>query len=399
MSYSTSPIRVAGLVRFSRQVQEQLQEGIPAARLSEFRSRIEENVQALETGLRARGLTAADLPPPSRAAYEFLKAINLETLPIRSDEVTPVRQVRLANLRRLYGYFQGRVNQLAGTQPAGQVATALHPELVAWVGQVDRILESKGSGPHVLELVSGRAYALFQFLSDPSRLVSHVETVERFRRQALAAALKGTTGPPHVEMGFTGCVYALNGQRGIPEYRLHEGFLNAPDAVLAAVVRCLHRRQPEARREVNRHQLSEAFTSVSAELEAVLEPPEGDSRGRTCDLAEIFESVNRSYFDGAMPRPRLRWSARALLSKFGHYRFAADEVMISSLLDRPELPRFVVEFVLYHELLHKKHGQRLNGCRLSYHTPEFRADEIRFERYREAEEILNRMARHPYPCS
>ena len=60
-------------------------------------------------------------------------------------------------------------------------------------------------------------------------------------------------------------------------------------------------------------------------------------------------------------------------------------------LDRPDVPRFAVEFILYHEMLHVKHRSRVHDSRLIVHTREFKADEKRFREYKEAKLWLKRI--------
>jgi predicted metal-dependent hydrolase len=66
--------------------------------------------------------------------------------------------------------------------------------------------------------------------------------------------------------------------------------------------------------------------------------------------------------------------------------------MISVTLDAASVPASLVDFVMYHELLHKKHGSLIvNGRRLA-HSPAFRADERQFAGYEEAERLLRELA-------
>jgi predicted metal-dependent hydrolase len=62
-------------------------------------------------------------------------------------------------------------------------------------------------------------------------------------------------------------------------------------------------------------------------------------------------------------------------------------------MDRPGVPRFAVEYVLYHEMLHVKHPTRRSGCSLLSHSPEFRAEEKRFAEFARARKILDGLAR------
>jgi len=95
-----------------------------------------------------------------------------------------------------------------------------------------------------------------------------------------------------------------------------------------------------------------------------------------------------------MPRPHLTWSRVFTGRKFGHYDSIRDTVMISSTLDQRTVEPFVVDFVLYHELLHKAMGARTVNGRRYVHTRDFYAAERRFPRHEEAEKILKRLAAH-----
>jgi hypothetical protein len=93
-----------------------------------------------------------------------------------------------------------------------------------------------------------------------------------------------------------------------------------------------------------------------------------------------------------MPKPALTWNRTLTARKFGHYQPGRDAIMISVTLDDPEVPAFALDFVMYHELLHKKHGSMtVNGRRLS-HNQAFRAEERRFAQYHEAERLIRELA-------
>ena len=60
----------------------------------------------------------------------------------------------------------------------------------------------------------------------------------------------------------------------------------------------------------------------------------------------------------AIQRPGLVWSRQLTGRKFGHYDFIQDTVMLSRTLDHHDVPALLVDYIMYHELLHKKHGIR-----------------------------------------
>ena len=95
-----------------------------------------------------------------------------------------------------------------------------------------------------------------------------------------------------------------------------------------------------------------------------------------------------------MPRPRIAWNRTLTGRTFGHYRPHLDAVMVSISLDHERVPAQVVDFVMYHELLHKKHQSQVAGGRRIFHTPAFRSEERLFVGYEDAVRCLNSLARH-----
>jgi hypothetical protein len=106
--------------------------------------------------------------------------------------------------------------------------------------------------------------------------------------------------------------------------------------------------------------------------------------GRVYDLDKIFDRLNRRYFNNELPKPALSWSARRTKRILGHHDSVHDAIVISRSLDHPDTPQFLVEYVLYHEMLHIKHRPRIVNGRRLFHTSAFRAEEKRFDRYEEA---------------
>ena len=117
----------------------------------------------------------------------------------------------------------------------------------------------------------------------------------------------------------------------------------------------------------------------------------GPPKGRYYDLDELFERLNERYFKGALARPRLGWSPRASRRRLGHYDAAHGTIVLSRILDGPGVPEFVVEYVLFHEMLHAVHPTRQSGTRREVHTKEFQEAERRFPRLAEAREWLERL--------
>lgn len=147
---------------------------------------------------------------------------------------------------------------------------------------------------------------------------------------------------------------------------LSRRFAEAPDDVLAAVARMMKRRDPEAseicRRFVDRY--DEAHPRPAPALPRNLRK----TKGQWHDLAELAREVNAQYFNAAL-NIRIAWGKQAAPKRrgkvrrrrsvqFGSYDRSLDVVRINPVLDSPDVPRFYMNYLVYHELLHKALGER-----------------------------------------
>jgi hypothetical protein len=115
------------------------------------------------------------------------------------------------------------------------------------------------------------------------------------------------------------------------------------------------------------------------------------SRGRFVELETLFDRLNAHYFAGSIPKPRLSWSAKRSRCILGRFDATHNTIFISRLFDSLDIPSYVCEYVLYHEMLHVKHQCQTRNSRLIAHTTEFRAEERQFLQYREAKLWLKQL--------
>jgi len=115
------------------------------------------------------------------------------------------------------------------------------------------------------------------------------------------------------------------------------------------------------------------------------------AQGRVWDLEEVFEALNRRFFHGLMGRPTLTWSAHVAKRMLGHYDAAHNTIVVSRVFDRPGTPRFAIEYLLYHEMLHLKHPVRVRAGRRCVHSREFQAEERLFPEHELARDYLKRL--------
>ncbi len=115
------------------------------------------------------------------------------------------------------------------------------------------------------------------------------------------------------------------------------------------------------------------------------------SRGRYYDLDAIFDELNLRFFHGLMARPQMTWSGRNSLRILGHYDPAHNTIVVSRVFDRASVPRYAIEYLVYHEMLHLRHPVKLRGSRRLVHPPAFQEEENLFPQLGEAKQFLKRL--------
>lgn len=112
-------------------------------------------------------------------------------------------------------------------------------------------------------------------------------------------------------------------------------------------------------------------------------------KGVVFDLQEIYDSLNREYFDAKLNLKISWFGTKDKLPKtkitFGSYNYYHRLIKVHRLLDHEEVPLFFVRYIVYHEMLHnvlppkrKRRGQN------HIHHRDFKAKEKEFKEFSEA---------------
>ena len=113
--------------------------------------------------------------------------------------------------------------------------------------------------------------------------------------------------------------------------------------------------------------------------------------GKHFDLRAIFDRLNRKHFRGRLRGYNVVWGRRRKHRPKEYFIFGSIQeedrvIRINPWLDQPFVPRWFIEYILYHEMLHAvvpdKPGR--NGRR-EIHTEEFERRERQFPSYRRAQ--------------
>ena len=218
--------------------------------------------------------------------------------------------------------------------------------------------------------------------------------------QRLFTRLGGEGRPPRFRVEFypyASLVLTIRHRKDVVWVRLSDLLRRAPRGVLegaaALLLARLYRRKPPASLIAPYLQYARSHRTrrrLHYMRRHRIAPVAMNPRGEVFDLQAMFDKLNRKYFEGRLAPPLLGWSRRAWLRQFGCYDPGPNQILLNRRLDRPGVPRYAVEYVLFHEMLHVKHPTRRSGCSLVSHSREFREEEKRFPEYERARRFLNR---------
>lgn len=177
--------------------------------------------------------------------------------------------------------------------------------------------------------------------------------------------------------------------------RLSDLLEGAPETVLRAIAHILLAkmyRKPIERAYASRYRKYISSHEIAGKVHLVRQirgrKRIHTARGGTYDLEAIFEELNRRYFYGLLGRPQMTWSRDHARNSLGHYDPAHNAIVVSRVFDDPRVPRYAVEYIVYHEMLHLKHPVKLRGSRRCIHPPEFVAEEKLFTHLDAAKRFL-----------
>lgn len=177
--------------------------------------------------------------------------------------------------------------------------------------------------------------------------------------------------------------------RRLARVRLHHMFIGANDDVLNLVAAYI--------RGEGRHASAplDAFIEANKGLIRALPPRERQKRMRLrargqahrldtmlARLARTFPASTRDVAISWAPVPRVRLPRKSI--KLGSYSADTQVIRIHPALDSRSVPRYFIEWIVFHELLHHRFRSALKARSGQVHTPEFCRLERTFPHYERA---------------
>ncbi len=200
---------------------------------------------------------------------------------------------------------------------------------------------------------------------------------------------------PYTELKHTWCTSG-----GRIEFKVSDYLDGSPDDVLESMAwyllsRAFRRKCPEGKAD---RYLAYAFSSdlwarnkamYLSRARSLSFVPQGAVR----DLDTVFRYVNSFYFQGGLQYPTLAWSTESPGTRLGFYFAPLNLLAANRVLDSERVPRYVLEFVVYHELLHHINAAGRSPKKRVHHTKSFREQEMAFSHYEDAERWLRKLVR------
>lgn len=260
---------------------------------------------------------------------------------------------------------------------------------------VKKILADRNKTAADLPVRTRRAYQWAAYLSKSENLDQHLDALQRVNLYLPQIKSQARNETNEFAFYHLGPLYKITEKSSEKKIIVQECFIHAPDYILSALLETAYSEETKSARQIVRdYTFTSGYQTARINLEYLDIPPGSFEQGNTHHLDLSFNRVNQDYFESKISRPRLVWSSRLTYRKFGHYQWDIDTVMISQTLDHHLIPDYVVDYVMYHELLHKKLGARKLNGRRSSHTKKFRNEEQKFKKYEKAKQVLNRLSRN-----
>lgn len=169
--------------------------------------------------------------------------------------------------------------------------------------------------------------------------------------------------------------------------RLHHMFADADPAIARALARYIYKNDRDSSRllgdYIDRHQ-----HRVRPEGRHTTARPL-TTRGTYYDLQQLFDELNERYFGNSIDA-RITWGQRSGRPrrrnsiKMGSYSVEDRLIRIHRSLDRAFVPRYFIEWIVFHEMLHQIHDIKVVNGRRQFHPKAFLEDEAKYEHYERA---------------
>ncbi len=410
-----SALRIKGVVRAATRVRELAGDLREPQDVTRLRAMIDQNVEVIQSILRLRGATVEDLPGPSRNAARYLFQLDVDQLaahvpPAPAPPAAPAPQptgtpdlfgdlppaplelppapppsrgpIRITGISRDVEDISRYCNELIRGQceftleRITQIAidAAEHNDALLLEGDAERLTPKTRA-----------SRGWIAFMARKENMQQMVRAMKSLR-SVLANVSNPDMAAAQLHFRNTAALYRVRQRANTVIMTVPTEMISFGDADMQAIGRLMDG-DPLAKSDVAAAMHREAYLAITRELSA-LGGHQENAAGVHHDLHAAFARVDQQYFHGSLVRPLMEWGTNFASRTMGLYRLSEDRITINPGLDRADVPEFVIDFLVYHEALHKQYGLGWSGTRAVHHPRAFRDSERKFKRFAEAEAFL-----------
>lgn len=282
-------------------------------------------------------------------------------------------------------------NQNKNISKIDDKSSKLHDQICALVSYIEKHCARRKGSPADLSTPSYRIYLWLRFLSHQDYFDQHLYATNEFLNMIIQQDRKNRYDPSHllIKMNFSSYLYRRQTISNKTILQINEAFICSPirikDSIIsAAFSRSVSKQILEIKSFANHIEYQRVNRLISGE------PITNhiSCRGEKYDLSILFKKINLDYFQGQLPQPRLIWTSRRAVRRLGYYHAEINTIAINKKLDEIKIPQLLLEYVLFHEMLHQNIGIKTQNGRRYAHTSSFKREEKKFKYYKEAENLI-----------
>jgi predicted SprT family Zn-dependent metalloprotease len=166
------------------------------------------------------------------------------------------------------------------------------------------------------------------------------------------------------------------------EFRLSHEWKEVSDEITIGLIQLLFLKIYKQKKKTVNIDLYNAFVKKLATYSPTTE--------KDPELEESFKRVNKEYFNEMMDQPNLVWGGSSY-SKLGSYEYTTNTITISNIFQHHSE---LLDYIMYHELLHKKLKFYNKNGRSFHHTTKFRQLEKQFKNPNIEKDLEKFLKRH-----
>jgi len=230
-----------------------------------------------------------------------------------------------------------------------------------------------------------------QLLLFPESELDHIK-----KKRIIRILSEELSAPVDIELTLNrSLVLSSRKRHGTFQVRMHQAFLHADHRIIKAVADLIKKGSKPARIMINEYLKTHSRQIQPKRKTRALIL---NAQGKTYDLMKIMREIKTKY--GIAKRGvKITWSNARLHKRqqsirLGSYNHDEKLIRVHPSLDNPSVPKYFVEYIVYHELLHALVPPQDRPGRRNFHPREYHHLEKQFEHFKEARKYEKYITNH-----